>query len=110
MKEDRSSKATREAFFSLFGPFGIANLLCLLMFLVLLIFRPNFNDPGTYWALVLMFAFGISALIVVLVGSWGRLRQLSASAREDRRRIAAHLPVERENPPDTPEPPVRGQE
>jgi O-antigen/teichoic acid export membrane protein len=97
MKEDRSSRATRNAFFSLFGPFSVANFLLLLMFLVLLVFRPSGYDSSTYWALALMAFLGISALVVVIVGARGGLKRLTASAKEDRRRIAAGLPLDPED-------------
>lgn len=104
MKESRSSRATEDiAFAQLAGSFT-AYALMLLAFLVLLISRPSAYDPSTYWAMALMAFLFVTALFIVIVRGVRGLKRLNASVKEDRRRSAAGLIQEREDPqlPETP--------
>jgi hypothetical protein len=94
MKEGRSSKATENVVFSLIGGSSTATLLMFLALLVLLIFRPSSYDPSTYWAMALIAILCVSALVIATVRGLRGLKRLNASVKEDRRRIAAGLPVE----------------
>jgi len=104
MKESRSSRATEDIALAHLGGSFVAYVLMLLAFLVLLIFRPSAYDPSTYWAMALMAFLFVTALIIVIVRGVRGLKRLNASVKEDRRRIAAGLPLEREDPqpPETP--------
>jgi membrane protein implicated in regulation of membrane protease activity len=98
MKEGRSSKATENVAFSLMGGSSIATFLMGLALLVLLTFRPSSYDPSTYWAIALTAFLCVSALVIVIVRALRGLKRLNASVKEDRRRIAAGLPLERDEP------------
>lgn len=104
MKERRSSRATEDVALSLMGGSSVVFFLALLAFLVMLMVRPRVGDPSTYWAIALMAFLLITALVIVVVRGVRGLKRLNASAKEDRRRIAAGLPLERDDPqpPETP--------
>ena len=104
MKEGRSSKATQDAAFFVYRGSTLGKFLALLAFLVVLIFRPNSYDPSTYWAIALVVVLFVAALVIVIARGVRGLKVLNDSAKEDRRRIAAGLPLERQEPqsPDRP--------
>lgn len=104
----RSSRATWDAFFAMFGPFHFGNILMLLSILVLVIFRPNADDPGTYWAIGLVALLMITAAVFIIGGGGRRLLRLLESGRQDRRRIQAGLPLEPEEPQPPETPPANG--
>ncbi|WP_223916290.1 hypothetical protein [Arthrobacter sp. NicSoilC12] len=95
----RSSKATWQSVYSMFGPLKIANLTMLIAIILAVMFQPKANDPSTYWAAA-MVAFVMLVAGFFLVRGGLRLKRVRASAREDRRRIAAGLPLDPENPED----------
>ena len=97
----RSSKATWDAVFSMFGPYFIANIIMLITIVFFVVTQPKINDPSTYWSIALVGLLLLAAVVFVVKGALG-LRRVTAEAREDRRRLAAGLPLEREEP----EPPV----
>ena len=87
----RTSGATRDAFFAMFGPLHFGNFLMLFSILVLVIFRPNVDDPGTYWAIGVVALLIITAAVFIIIGGGGRLLSLLESGREDNRRRQAGL-------------------
>ncbi|MFJ4207926.1 hypothetical protein ACIPY2_05605 [Paenarthrobacter sp. NPDC089675] len=93
--KNRSSATTWNAVFATFGPYTIANGLMLLALVLFLIFGPEVDDSGTYWSIGLIRLVMLAAGIFIFKGALG-LRKVNASSREDRRRIAAGLPLERE--------------
>ena len=95
-----TSRATFQAISSMFGPYGIANLLMLVALILFVVFQPKVNDPGTHWALVMVGVILLAAVVFVVKGTL-RLRHVGKSAREDRRRLAAGLPIDPEQPGDT---------
>lgn len=100
----RSSKATWDAFFAMFGPSQLANVLMLLAILVLVIFRPNIGDSGTYWSIALVAVLILAAGVLVAVGGGSRLKRIRESAQDDHQRLAQGLPLERDErlPPSRP--------
>ncbi|KUM34889.1 hypothetical protein AR689_12390 [Arthrobacter sp. EpRS71] len=97
--KDRSSKATWDAFFAIFGPFQLANILMLLAILALVIFRPNIGDSATHWSIALVAVLIVTAGVLVAVGGGSRLKRLRESARDDRRRLAQGLPLDKDEEP-----------
>lgn len=49
----RNSEATWRAFYSMLGPYAIANFILIGM-LILFVFEPSVNDPSTYWVIAVM--------------------------------------------------------
>ncbi|WP_416416147.1 hypothetical protein [Paenarthrobacter aromaticivorans] len=98
----RSSKATWNAVFSMFGPYFIANIIMLITIIFFVVTQPKINDPSTYWSIVLVGLLLLAAVVFVVKGALG-LRRVNAEAREGRRRHGAGLPLEREErePPET---------
>ncbi|WP_026538718.1 hypothetical protein [Arthrobacter sp. 9MFCol3.1] len=94
---EKTSKDTWRAVYSMFGPYAIANLFMLVAFIFLAVAQPNLDDENTYWALVvgavLMLAAG-----GFLVAGLLRFKGVHISHKADRRRIAAGLPLEPEEP------------
>jgi hypothetical protein len=88
----------------MFGTFQFGNILMLLAILVLVIFSPNADDPGTYWAVGLVALLMTTAAGFIIGGGGIRWVRLLESGKEDRSRIQAGLPLEREEPqpPETP--------
>lgn len=97
---NRTSKTTWQAVYSMFGPYAIANLIMLIVIVVAVVFQPKFGDPNSYWSTAVEAALLLVAGIFVVKGTL-RLRQVRKSAREDKRRISAGLPLEPEEPEDT---------
>lgn len=95
-----TSRATFQAISSMFGPYGIANVLMLGALLLFVVFQPAVNDPGTHWALVMVAIILLAAVVFVVKGTL-RLKHVGKSAREDRRRVAAGLSLDPEQPEDT---------
>lgn len=102
--KDKSSKATWDAFFAMFGPFQLANVLMLSAILALVIFRPNIGDSATHWSIALVAVLIVAAGVLVAVGGGSRLKRLRESAQGDHRRLAHGLPLERDDEPPTSEP------
>ena len=94
---NRSSNATWNAVFSMFGPYFIANVIMLIAIIFFWVTQPKINDPSTYWSIALVSLLLLEAALFVVKGARG-LRRVNAEAREDRRRHAAGLPLEREEP------------
>ncbi|XAS74016.1 hypothetical protein VUN82_09365 [Micrococcaceae bacterium Sec5.1] len=92
---NRSSKATWNAVLSMFGPYFIANLIMLVAIIFFWVTQPKINDPSTYWSIALVGLLLLAAALFVVKGARG-LQRVNAEAREDRRRHAAGLPLERE--------------
>jgi hypothetical protein len=61
------------------------------------VIRPSFDDPGTYWAIAVAGVMIVLGLAFTIIGGVIRIRRLNASVREDRRRLAAGLPLERDD-------------
>lgn len=80
------------------GPYAIANFILIGM-LVLFVFEPSVNDPSTYWVIAAMAVMFLVAGGLIVQGTL-RHKNIRKSAIEDRRRIAAGLPLEREDPED----------
>ena len=66
-------------------------------YILFLVFKPSVYVPATYWAIGLLGAMFTLAFALIITGGVIRLRRLRSSAKEDRRRIAAGLPLERDN-------------
>ncbi|WP_458111277.1 hypothetical protein M1D88_13100 [Arthrobacter sp. R1-13] len=92
----RSSKATWQAFYSMNGPFAVAQGFMFVMLIVLAIFQPAVDRPDTYPALAIVVLLILVAGGFMVAGMFRFLR-LRKSAREDRRRIAAGLPLDPED-------------
>lgn len=90
------SRTTKQASFSMFGPFTIANFIMVAGVLFLLISQPKYGSPDTYWAAVVFGLFMLVALAFIIKGGL-RLRNVRRSASEDRRRNAAGLPLDPED-------------
>lgn len=95
----RSSKATWQSVYSMLGPLKIANLTMLVAIILAVVFQPKANDPSTYWAAT-MVAFVMLVAGFFLVRGGLRLKRVRSSAAENRRRIAAALPLDPEDPED----------
>ena len=91
-----SSRATWRAVYSMFGPYAIANVFMVVAIVLAIVFQPKYGDPESLWPAVTMAGVMFVAGIFVVKGSL-RLRQVGKSAREDRRRIAAGLPLDPED-------------
>jgi prepilin signal peptidase PulO-like enzyme (type II secretory pathway) len=90
-----ASRTTRQAFFSMFGPFTIANIFMLAAIVVFVAFQPD----GAYmpsWAAAVISILMLVALAFIIKGGL-RLRNVRKSAGEDRRRHAAGLPLDPED-------------
>lgn len=85
--------------YSMFGPMAVANFTLILVVIVLAVFQPKASDPSTYWAIALMAVLMLVAGGLMVKGML-RLRLLRKSHKEDRRRIAAGLPLEPERDDD----------
>ncbi|WP_442542521.1 hypothetical protein ACSBOX_11255 [Arthrobacter sp. KN11-1C] len=94
-----TSRNTWQAVYSMFGPMAVANFTMLLVIVVLVVFQPKASDPSTYWAIALMAALMLVAGGLMLKGLL-RLRLVRKEHKEDRRRIAAGLPLEPEHDDD----------
>jgi hypothetical protein len=95
----RNSEATWRAFYSMLGPYATANFILIGM-LALFVFKPSVNDPSTYWTMAVM------VIMILVAGGFivkGTLRHKSIlkSAEQDRKRLAAGLPLDPEDPEDT---------
>lgn len=99
----RTSNATWGVLFSMFGSFQGANILMLLAILLLVIIRPNADDPGTLWAIATVALLIVIAGVIVIFRGGKRLKHLRESSQEARGRIEGQLPLERDdpNPPET---------
>ncbi|MFK0039703.1 hypothetical protein ACIQTW_07655 [Paenarthrobacter sp. NPDC090517] len=99
----RTSNATWGVLFSMFGSFQVPSILMLVAILVLVIIRPNADDPATFWAIAIVALLIVIAGVIVVSRGGARLKRLRESAQEDRRRIETQLPLERDdpNPPET---------
>jgi len=95
----RSSKATWHSVYSMLGPLKVANLTMLVAIILAVVFQPKANDPSTYWAAVVV-AFVMLVAAFFLVRGGLRSKRVRTSAAEDRRRIAAGLPLDPEDPED----------
>lgn len=91
---------TWQAVYSMFGPYAIGNLIMLVAIIVAVVFQPKFGDPNSFWVAAIEAGLLLVAGIFVVKGTL-RLRQVRKSAREDKRRISAGLPLEPEDPEDT---------
>lgn len=95
----KSSRKTWDAVFATFGPYAVANIFMLLAIVVAIVFQPNLSGPSDSWTmqtLVSCVAIGILMLVAggfILKGLLG-LRNVARSAREDRRRVEAGLPLD----------------
>lgn len=94
-----SSRATWQAFYSMLGPFAIAQGFMLVMLIVLAVFQPAISRPDTYLSLAVVVLLLLVAGCFVVAGMH-RFLHLRKSAKEDRRRIASGLPLELESPDD----------
>jgi hypothetical protein len=95
----RTSAATWRAFYSMLGPYATANFILIGM-LALFVFKPSVNDPSTYWVLAVMVIMILVAGGFIVKGTL-RHKTILKSAKEDRRRLAAGLPLDAEDPEDT---------
>lgn len=82
--------------YSMFGPFAVADFTMILVVIVLAAFQPKASDPSTHWAIALMAVLMLVAGGLMVKGLL-RLRLVRRSQKEDRRRIAAGLPLEPEH-------------
>ncbi len=85
--------------YSMFGPMAVANFTLMLVVVVLVVFQPKATDPSTYWAIGLMAVLMLIAGGLMVKGLL-RLRLVRKEHKEDRRRIAAGLPLEPEHDDD----------
>ena len=85
--------------YSMFGPFAIANFTMFLVLILYVIVQPKASDPSTYWAIGLMAVLMLVAGGLMVNGLF-RFRLVHKSHKEDRRRIAAGLPLEPERDDD----------
>jgi hypothetical protein len=98
----KSSRKTWDAVFSTFGPYAVANILMLLAIVVFIVFQPDLSGPTDTWTLkTLLSCVAIGTIMLVaggfiLKGVLG-LRKVNQSAREDRRRVEAGLPLDPED-------------
>ena len=92
----RTSKATWQAFYSMNGPFAVAQGFLFVMLIVFAIFQPAVDRPETYPSLVIVVLLFLVAGGFMVAGTFRFLR-LRKSDKEDRRRIAAGLPLEPED-------------
>jgi magnesium-transporting ATPase (P-type) len=106
--KNRTSKSTWDVLLSTFGPFQVTNILMLLAILVLVIFRPNADDPGTFWAIAIVALLIVITGVIVVSRGGKRLKRLREAAQEDRRRVEARLPLERDDPNPSETHPDRG--
>ena len=95
-----TSKATWHAIYSMFGPLKIANLLMLVAIILAIVFQPKYGDPDSFWPGAMVIGVMLVAGVFLVKGGL-RLRQVRKSGKEDRRRIAAGLPLDPEEPEDT---------
>lgn len=87
----RTSKATWQAFYSMNGPFAVAQGFMFVTLIVFAVFQPAVDRPDTYPALAVVILLFLVAGGFMVAGTFRFLR-LRKSAKEDRRRIAAGPP------------------
>ncbi|WP_136017910.1 hypothetical protein [Arthrobacter silvisoli] len=99
----KSSKATWRAVFSMFGPYAVANMVMIAAIVVFAVFQPDLHGPPETWTATTIWS--AATIVVLVLTSFGfvvkgalRLRLVYKEAREDRRRIAAGLPLNPEEP------------
>jgi uncharacterized BrkB/YihY/UPF0761 family membrane protein len=94
-----TSRNTWQAVYSMFGPFAVANFTLFLVLILYVVLQPKASDPSTYWAIALM---AVLMLIAggLMVSGMVRLRLVRKAHKEDRRRIAAGLPLAPEHDDD----------
>lgn len=94
-----TSRNTWQAVYSMFGPFAISNLTLLLVLITYVVFQPKASDPSTYWAIGLLAVLMLVAGVLMVKGLL-RFKLVHKEHKEDRRRIAAGLPLEPEHDDD----------
>lgn len=93
-----TSKATWRAVDSIFGPFTIGNIFLIAGIIIFGIFQPE-GAPIPLWAGLTVALFMLVGVGFVIKGVI-RTKNIRKSAKEDRRRLAAGLPLDPEDQTD----------